>query len=174
MKEAQRKSDTLQSEIRELTLRLHAREQNTLRLEMCLEMQGCRPVMSHPSGPLPCTEVGSPDPPCTALQVELPDIGLCSFIEVDSVHSWMHLRFHSNVLGLCLFAVASTGILSSSDFLSCLLRSVFKPYARASYFQECILTCLCPAGAVKAWVWDPEPDLAPPLHTIQQHWRAHL
>ena len=64
MEEFQRKSIVQQGEIRELTLRLCAKEQEALRLQMCLRMQSDRPVMMRPCGLLPCTEVGFP--PCAA------------------------------------------------------------------------------------------------------------
>ena len=60
MGESERQSNSLQSEIRELTLRLYAKEQDALRLEMCLGMHGCRPAMRPPCGLLPCTDVGPP------------------------------------------------------------------------------------------------------------------
>ena len=70
MEEVQRKNDSLQSDIHEMTLQ-HTREQEALRQELIL--QGCFP-MRRTSGLLPVTTVGFPALPaltwkcCSTLQ----------------------------------------------------------------------------------------------------------
>ena len=57
LEESLRKSAFLENEICEVMSRLCAREQELLRLEMCLGMQGCSPAVETPSEMLTSTDV---------------------------------------------------------------------------------------------------------------------